>query len=158
MENRIRHISETDISAIEEQYAENSCILKLDGRRIQTESDWLYNMAELFMFPVYTENGNIPWFRGAFEKQGEHFMNWHRYDDWMSDLEWLGTDSVVLIIEHFSEMLRNEPEVKEYVMNDLKNTVLPWWESEVVNCVVEGKRKSFNVYLVDDNSVITDSL
>ena len=72
MKNRIRHISETDISAIEEQYAENSCILKLDGRRIQTESDWLYSMAELFMFPVYTENGNIPWFRGAFEKHGEH--------------------------------------------------------------------------------------
>ena len=99
-------------------------VLKLDGRRIQTESDWLYSMAELFMFPVYTENGNIPWFRGAFE----------------------------------NEMLRNEPEVKEYVMNNLKDTVLPWWESEVVNCVVEGKRKSFNVYLVDDNSVITENL
>ncbi len=76
-------------------------------------------------------------------------MTWHIYDDWMTDLDWLNTNSVVLIIFNFSDMLTGFPEVKEKIVTRFKEDILPWLGSEGVNCVVCGKPKEFNVFLCD---------
>ena len=45
-------------------------------------------------------------------------------------------------------MFSDEPEAKTILMKYLKDSILPFWEEEVLNTVVGGKRKEFTVYLI----------
>jgi hypothetical protein len=40
---------------------------------------------------------------------------------------------------------------KRMIIDLFKNEILPWWEYEVVNHVVDGTTRKFNVYLVSNN-------
>lgn len=130
------------------QKSNSSFIVKIDGKKIKTEEDWLYTMAEAFHFPVPISGTtqNMYWFEGAYSTR-KYPMTWQIYDDWITDLEWLNTNSVVLIVLNYSDMLIDFPDAKEKVITRFKEDILPWWESEVVNCVVGGKPKEFNVFL-----------
>ena len=104
-------------------------------------------MAEKFHFPFYDGQKNINWFSGAFEYPHKYVMNWNRFQDWITDLEWLGTNSVILIIFNYADFMNNCAESKKYIMEDLQNTV-DFWENAAENCIVGGQRKDFNVYIV----------
>ena len=67
----------------------------------------------------------------------------------MSDLDWIPYNKHILVIKHYTELLSRYPEEKNRFIHYLKDSILPFWEEEVLNCVVEGKTKEFTVYLVD---------
>lgn len=148
MKNIIKHITDDELSYILKNTADNTFIAEIDGRNILTEDDWLYTMAETFRFPVFMDNRNVNWFEGAFLPPRKYMMNWNRFEDWMTDLDWLDTDSVVLIIRNYSHIFGDNTDIRDYVINELRDIILPWWETEVVDCVVEGKPKAFNVFLI----------
>lgn len=81
-----------------------------------------------------------------FPRNGEDSID--GYLDWMTDLTWLDTDSILIIIDDYNVFMSKEPEMKVKVIDSFKNMVLPFWETEVEKVVVDGRKKSFNVLLV----------
>jgi hypothetical protein len=67
----------------------------------------------------------------------------------MRDLSWLRKEEYILIIHDFHDFLKNDLHLREIIVEDINDTILPFWEHEVEHCVVEGKAKPFNVYFVD---------
>ncbi|KQL34056.1 hypothetical protein AN960_20570 [Bacillus sp. FJAT-25509] len=72
-----------------------------------------------------------------------------RYLDWIRDLDWIEKDSFAIVIYNYNDFLNTELELKDIIINTFKDTILPFWEEEVERVVVEGKAKSFKVYLVE---------
>ena len=67
----------------------------------------------------------------------------------MKDVSWLDTDSIILIISNFNLFLKGEHALKDDIIKDFEDYLLPFWEEEVETTVVDGKKKSFCVYLID---------
>ncbi|MBQ6945250.1 MAG: hypothetical protein IJN43_13120 [Ruminococcus sp.] len=107
-------------------------------------------MAEKFHFPVFLEEEKkvVEWFDGAYGYSRDYFMNWERYEDWLTDLSWVKQNSIILIIKNYSKLLIEYSESKEYIMNNFKNVILPWWEKDVVMYMVGGRKRDFNIYLI----------
>lgn len=126
-------------------------LVEINGLEIQSEQEWLYAISESFHFPVFSkkEKKYINWYKGFNKSPTDLKINWNIYDDWMTDLDWLGKEAYMIIIYNYYQLLSKYPESKLYIINNFKNMILPWWEKDVVDCVVGGKTKPFNVYLVD---------
>ena len=151
MKNEIKTISDSAVSDIR-NCEKGAYTVELDGKTIHTEKEWLYAMAEAFRFPVYTENDRktAQWYSGAYKDTERYLMNHPRYSDWMTDLSWISEERIVLIVKDFPHIFDGDPDAKEYLLKDLRD-ILHWWDTEVVNCVVEGQKREFTVYLTDKN-------
>jgi predicted SnoaL-like aldol condensation-catalyzing enzyme len=114
-------------------------IAEINGNDIQNLQDYLNTINELFKFPIPT--------RGL-----------DGYLDWMRDLDWLHKEGYVLIINYFSFFLKDDPSLKSKIVSTFVDTILPFWQDEVTKVVVEGKAKSFIVYLVDGGEEKTDMI
>ncbi|MDE5862052.1 MAG: hypothetical protein K2H28_07645 [Ruminococcus sp.] len=145
--NQIKYISKSEIPYIK---CSNSFIVEIDGKTIQSENDWLYTMAEKFHFPVDDGQKNIDWFSGAFEYPRKYLMNRNRFNDWITDLEWLETNSIILIIFNYADFIADSYETKKYITDDLQN-IIDFWENDAEKCIFCGQRKDFNVYIVETN-------
>ena len=132
MENKIYYVSFEEIQCLKKEFNKRSnvFIVEIDGNLIQDKGDFLDIMTEKFKFP-YSVNG----FDG--------------YLDWIRDLEWLGKEEYILIINNFNNFMKKNISFKKIIIEDIEEIILPWWQKEIENCVVEGKAKLFNVYLVD---------
>ena len=132
MKNKIYFISSGEMKKLKDNFNEKKdvFIVEINGNTIQNQKDFLNIMTEKFEFP-YSVNG----FDGYF--------------DWLRDLEWLEKEEYILIINDFKNFIKNDISLKEMIIKDFENVVLPWWEKEVEDCVVEGRAKLFTVYLVD---------
>lgn len=108
--------------------SEDIYYVELDGNRIQTEEELLNNLKVLFDMP--------------------DVHNWDAVYDWLGDLSWLNYESYLLIITNYSKLLGDNLASKQIFLDILKDTV-EWWDGDVEKYVVGGKKKSFNVYLVD---------
>ena len=73
------------------------------------------------------------------------------YFDWIRDLQWLSRDEIIFVITDFDMFLVNDSVHKRIIIDLFKNEILPWWEYEVENHVVDGTTRKFNVYLVSNN-------
>jgi hypothetical protein len=131
--NSVQSINIKDVESIKGNLDANDKVLvvEIDGSNIQSWKDYISEMQSNFLFPT-------PCFNSI-----------DRYLDWMRDLGWLYKEGFVLIINHFSSFLKNDPELKCQIVSDFVDVILPFWQDEVVKIVVEGKSKSFMVYLVD---------
>ncbi|MDE6834101.1 MAG: hypothetical protein K2J39_07665 [Ruminococcus sp.] len=143
--NQIKYISQSEIPYIK---CSNSFIVEIDRKTIQSENDWLYTMAEKFHFPVDDGQKNINWFSGAFEYPRKYLMNRNRFQDWITDLEWLETNSIILIIFNYADFMADCYEAKKYITDDLQN-IIDFWENDAEKYIVCGQRKDFNVYIVE---------
>ena len=132
MENKIYYVSSEEMQCLKTEFNKKKdiFIVEIDGNLIQNEREFLDTMTEKFKFP-YSVNGL------------------DGYLDWIRDLDWIEKPEYILIINNFRNFLKNEPIVKKNIVHTFEDTVLPWWEKEVENCVVEGKAKAFNVYFAD---------
>lgn len=72
-----------------------------------------------------------------------------RYLDWIRDLEWLEQEKFVIIINHFSDFCKKNPSIKNEIMQDFEEIILPFWQNEVREEVAGGEPRSFIVYIVD---------
>lgn len=105
-------------------------VFKLNGRDIQTKAAYLETMTDAFSFPIPAKG-----FDG--------------YLDWMRDLSWITASGFVLIIENFNSFMKDDVKTKQTVIEGLKEDILPWWDKEVLEYVVEGQKKLFAVILVE---------
>ena len=87
-------------------------------------------MAEAFAFP---------------NKLPEMKRGW--YNDYINDLMWIEQKEIVLIINNYDLMLVDNLKLKNDIMADFEEIILPWWEEEVVGHMVGGMPRKFLVYL-----------
>ena len=135
MKNEIFNITERQFEDIKPTINLNETFLvELDGSEIQNEKQ-LFDVMEK-EYDLHTLNGT--WGR-----------NWAAFDDLMTDLDWIPYNKHILVIKHYNELLSGYPVEKNRLIHYLKDSILPFWEEEVLHCVVEGKTKEFTVYLIN---------
>ena len=132
MKNKIIYIKRTDLWEIKRNIFSDSNIfwVEIDGKNCLNLSDYLIDISTKFQFPTMAKGLD-------------------GYDDWLTDLTWIDKDSIVVIINNYIDFLKSDILSKENVMELFEISILPWWEAEVCDYVVDGKPKSFLVYLVD---------
>ena len=133
MKNMISKIGIKESKKIKDKFKvnRNIYIAIIDGEKIQSWNSFLDNMIEKFKLPI----------------KGHRNVN--VYLDWMRDLEWLDSEGYILFIENCADFMKEDLEMKGNIVDDFKNYILPFWDSEVEQVVTGGKTKIFNVYLVD---------
>lgn len=132
MENKVYYVSQKEMVELREalQKDDSLYIADINGSAIQSLQDYLNTVNEIFKFPIPA--------RGL-----------DGYFDWIRDLDWLMKDGYILIINDFSKFIINDLKMKSKIVEDFEKVVLPWWQEEVEEVVVDGKAKQFMVYLVD---------
>ncbi len=132
MNNRIETIDKVKASKLKKLYlsADNTYCVEIEGYECTVLLDYLSEVSKKFAFPTEAKILDV-------------------YDDWLTDLGWLDEDNIVVFINDYEKFLEDDLPSKEKVMNLFKYSVLPWWEIDVCNCVVDGKAKSFIVYIVN---------
>ncbi|PGL72719.1 barstar family protein [Bacillus sp. AFS055030] len=141
IKNKIYKITTQEISEIKEEMTHDHSLflVELDGKKIQTWEDYIIEVEKKFKFPRSCE-----------------YM-WDRYLDWIRDLTWFEEDEYednkiekfALIIYNFNKFSRKNDSLKRKIIDQFNRLILPFWEEEVERVVVEGKAKSFKVYLVE---------
>ena len=132
MENRMYHVTNEQISQIKRKLhsIKGLWIGEIDGALIDTWEDYAHVIEKVMQFPTPCKS----------------FLS---YSDWITDLSWLHASGYALIIKNFNRFMSKDLEKRKIVIEDFEEDVLPWWQDEIKNCVVEGEPKPFNVYLVD---------
>ena len=132
MKNKVYCASKEEMVGLREVFQKNNTLYVADinGSAIWSLQDYLNIMNDLFRFPIPARSLD-------------------GYLDWIRDLDWLNKDGYVLIINEFSKFLNKDLNMRNKIIEDFEKVVLPWWQEEVEKYVVEGRAKSFNVYLVD---------
>ncbi len=130
MQNKIVYISAEKMDVIQQelQLREDVFIAEIDGKECTDMFQYLEIMSNIFNFPMKS-------------------TGWDSYNDWIRDLDWIEKEEFAIIINDFTKI--PDLELKEHIIKNFEETVLPWWESEVLECVVEGETKKMMVYLVD---------
>lgn len=132
MENKVLYVSSNELVEIKKDIENDNSlfIAEIDGNNIQRLQDFLNIMTEVFHFPY--PSGSLD-----------------SYNDWMRDLDWLDKEGYVLIINNFKGFLSQDLLSKKVIIDGFTNVILPFWQEEVMEVVVEGQVKPFMVYLVD---------
>ncbi|MCL1858087.1 MAG: barstar family protein [Oscillospiraceae bacterium] len=133
MKNKIYNLRYEDFIETENAFRKdkNLFVAEIDGREIKNEQDYFNKISDICNFPTISKSF------------GSH-------NDWIGDLDWLEKDSYAIIIYNYNEFIKDDLKAKNHIIENFIDFVLPWWETEVIKCVAEGKAKPFNVYLVDD--------
>lgn len=132
MNNKIVYVTKNEAQLIKADAVQNREIYfaEIDGAEIKTEEDYVRAMAEAFAFP---------------HKLPEMKLGW--YNDYINDLMWIEQKEIVLIINNYDLMLVDNLKLKNDIMADFEEIILPWWEEEVVGHMVGGVPRKFLVYL-----------
>ncbi len=109
--------------------------VEIDGEKVQTWEDYINIIQDMFKFPSSCV-GSID-----------------RYLDWIRDLSWLDKEEIieayVIVIKNYDIFLAENIELKNSIITDFVDCILPFWEEEVKQVVLGGKTKIFCVYLLD---------
>jgi len=149
--NTIRLVKQDEIDKTKQYFdkkGDKGLLVELQGKELRTWQQYAIEIGKKLKFPVMYQ-----------ESQKEHIVD--AYFDWIRDLSWYESiEEFAIIIYDYNQFLRDEKGNirkgnygnyiinKEMIVSGFVDVVLPWWEYEVKQCVVEGKAKSFNVYLV----------
>lgn len=132
IENKIIQTTEDgflkELIEISSQY--NALKVEIDGAEIQTWKDFIGFIEKSFQFPTTCED------------------SMDRYLDWIRDLSWLKHEAFIISVKNSKQFFANNSKLRDEILNDLEEVVLPFWESEVEEVVVDGKSKLFRVYLI----------
>jgi len=128
----IHYVSLNEFRGIQKALDKNNSfyIAEIDGKEIYTLSDYLAKMSNLFQFPYLS-------------------LSIDGYNDWMRDLDWLEKDGYILVIYNFHFFLKEDLSSRKQVIDNFYDIILPFWEYEVTETVVEGKVKPFIIYFVE---------
>lgn len=111
---------------------------KIDGEKVKTRTDFFLVMEETLCFPECCDDSI------------------DAFSDWMRDLSWIAEDHINVIIYSEKSFLSKDLNFRNLILDVFSEDILPFWESEVLYTVVEGKCKNFNVYLVIDSERQSD--
>ena len=131
MINGIIYVSEEDMKEVKRNLKQDdkTYIAEIDGEQCPYAKDYLKLISDLLQFPMKAKGLD-------------------GYNDWMRDLSWINKDQIIIIINKFLQFLEKDIPSKEAVLEDFSEVILPWWEAEVIDCMVGGKTKKVSVYLV----------
>ena len=132
MENQIYYISKIEYERLSFNATDNLFIIS--GAECLCLNDYLNQVYEKLSFPPIDVRQSLD-----------------SYFDWIRDLQWLSRDEIIFVITDFDMFLVNDSVHKRIIIDLFKNEILPWWEYEVKNHVVDGTTRKFNVYLVSNN-------
>jgi hypothetical protein len=132
-ENKVQTIKSDELNQIKKDLMEKPdvFVVEIQGATIQSWEDYILEIQTKFKFPTSCLD------------------SMDRYEDWIRDLSWLEKEEYVLIINQYQQLLSNDQKLKEIIISSFVDTVLPFWQEEVERVVVEGKAKSFMIYLVN---------
>lgn len=131
--NKFVFLSKHGYDNLEKSFlADNQYIIEIDGREVQSRDAFFRRISEKFFLP-------------------EIISSWSIFDDYMRSFLLLQSiDSVILIFWNFDCMLYNDKISKINLIESFTECILPFWEFEVLNTVVGGKQKSFQVYAITE--------
>ena len=122
----------TEKSMSRDDFSKDDLLVILNGKTIKKKEDFLVEIEKAFRFPAGCENSiNI-------------------FLDWITDLWWISENSINLVIYNQRYFLNEDSELKKKLMKYFEEDILPFWEHDVLNCMVGGECKKFMVYLVDE--------
>lgn len=132
MKNEMVYVNQKEVWKMKRKiYAnDDTFCVEIDGRKCSHLADYFIEISNKFQFPTIAKGFDV-------------------YDDWITDLTWINQDKIVVIINNYTDFLRCDLLSKKKVLELFEQSILPWWDTEVCNCVVGGIPKSFTVYLVD---------
>lgn len=134
MKNKILKVTREEYKNIKSEIDfRETYLVEIDGGEIPNVSSFFEKVEELYNF--HTLNGT--WGK-----------NWSAFDDLMTDLDWLDYDKHIIAIHSYDLLFSDEPEARKILMKYLKDSILPFWEEDVLSTVVDGKKKEFTVYLI----------
>ncbi|MGC6768260.1 barstar family protein [Enterococcus sp. LJL51] len=131
MENKIYKVNNKEFSVLKNARIKNKNIkiAILNGEELCSKSMFIQEMIRQFNLPMKNTN------------------NFDGFLDWMRDLEWIHEQEIVVVIYNFDNCI--EDSGKKEIIKMFGQMILPFWEKEVEEVVMGGKRRNFNVYLVD---------
>ncbi|MCI9307821.1 MAG: barstar family protein [Lachnospiraceae bacterium] len=101
------------------------------GKDVITKKDFLETIEQKFFFPESC------------------FGSLDAFMDYIRDLSWLDCEKITLIITDKDDFLSAHIGLKKIILDCFEEEILPYWETDVENTEVNGKRKEFLVYVVD---------
>lgn len=70
-----------------------------------------------------------------------------RYLDWMRDLSWIDANNIIIKIKNSSSFMIENLQERELILNDFNEIIIPFWENEVNDVIVDGSKKKIQLYL-----------
>lgn len=104
--------------------------LHIDGKTVQSEKDAVQILAE------------------GFNIDGLQNGNWDALADRLERPDYIIPDNINIFINNAKYLFINDEISKNIFLEILSDTVL-WWNEGVERYIVGGKRKKFNVYIIE---------
>ena len=104
--------------------------LNIDGKTVQSEKDVVQILAEGFNIDDLQDG------------------NWDALADRLERPDYIIPDSINIFINNAKYLFINDEISKNIFLEILSDTVL-WWNEGVERYIVGGKRKKFNVYIIE---------
>ncbi|MBP2000770.1 hypothetical protein J2Z69_001801 [Paenibacillus shirakamiensis] len=132
--NLMQEISPKELMFIKQELTSypNILVVELNGSEIQSWEDYALAIQQNFRFPTSCTDSI------------------DRYLDWIRDLSWIEREKYILVIHQYDKFLQQNPKLKNDILADFTDIILPFWQEEVESVVVGGKAKTFMVYLVKE--------
>lgn len=131
--NNITKIDRKQLNIVLNTLDRNTYLVTLDGEKISSTKDLFDEISKQFNF----EYEDVSW-----------GYNWYAFDDLMTDLNWIDNDQIVMIISSYDLFMRDDINEKNRFLNYMSNSIIPFWENQAEENIVQGQRKSFTVYCV----------
>ena len=104
--------------------------LNIDGKTVQSEKDAVQILAEGFNIDDLQDG------------------NWDALADRLERPDYIIPDSINIFINNSRDLFIKDENSKNTFLEILSD-IVSWWEEDVERYIVDGKRKTFNVYLLD---------
>ena len=108
----------------------NDFNLNIDGKKVQSEGDAIEILANSFNINDLQDG------------------NWDALSDRFQRSNYIYPERINIFINNSRYLFIKDENSKNTFLEILSDTV-SWWEEDVERYIVDGKRKTFNVYLLD---------
>ncbi len=130
MKNCILKLSDKQLLELKEKVPVSNCFfVEIDGEQVNSKEMFFEIMSDKFKLPSAGSG-------------------WDSFIDWMNDLSWISEECICLVINKYSEFLKDDLVTKVIFEEVFQEDILPFWDKEVLKTVVDGKIRPFNLYLV----------
>ena len=108
----------------------NDFNLNIDGKKVQSERDAIEILANSFNINDLQDG------------------NWDALSDRLQRSNYIHQERINIFLNNSNDLFIKDANSKNTFLEILSDTV-SWWEEYVERYIVDGKRKTFNVYLLD---------
>ena len=108
----------------------NDFNLNIDGKKVQSERDAIEILAKSFNIDDLQDG------------------NWDALSDRLQRSNYIHQERINIFLNNSNDLFIKDVNSKNTFLEILSDTV-SWWEEDVERYIVDGKRKTFNVYLLD---------